>query len=48
MWGCSLRPQEPENPGAGVIGGCKLPNVDAWNGTQVPRESSTTIKDLNC
>lgn len=33
-YGClSLRPQVLDPPGAGVIGGCNLPNVDTENQT---------------
>lgn len=39
MWqgmGMSLqRPKVWDPPGAGVTGGSKAPNVDAWNRTQV-------------
>lgn len=27
---CRGQKQDPEPPGAGVIDGCKLPNMDAW------------------
>lgn len=27
---CRGQKRDPEAPGAGVIDGCRLPNVDAW------------------